>query len=346
MSTKTVRSVVALIGAALLTLVAQPAIAAVNIGSSDEWTVGGVNYGIEGGGGFYYTSTPSFSFYSWYSEYGEYFYGGGFSAFADSGPCDAATATAVTESNGDVVVTCEPAQMSPTDVWFTHSYRMYADQKLARHTFTLDNRGATALTGLNDPLNTISWELNWYNLQSSSVNPTSCASLTLSDNWLMGARNSNSTIAGFAWQAAGGNALDFTGDCSGGGQEAKFVKTGLAAGEKVTYMTVLATGEPEDTSAGAMSTAFEAFKSQMDFFDSLNETLCRGIAGGTAIEGWGTCTGEDSDPVEGGKDSDPVEGLAKTGPNSAIAATLVALSGLVLAAGVFMRIATRRHAQR
>ena len=334
------KTMLALVGAALtggMLLVAQPAIAAVNIGSSDEWTVGGVNYGIEEGGGFYYTSTPSFSTYAWYSEYGVYLYGGGFSAWTDSGPCNPATATEVTESNGDVVVTCEPAHMSPTEVWFTHSYRMYADQKLARHTFTLDNRGATTLTGLNNPLNTIGWELNEDALQSSSGNPTSCAGLTSSDNWLMSAASSNSTIAGFAWQAAGGNALDFTGDCSDGYREAKFVKADLAAGEKVTYMTVLATGEPAGTSAGDMTTAFNAFKPEMDLFDSLNETLCRGIADGTAIEGWGTCTAEDSNPVEE---------LAKTGANAEPVGLLLALGGLVLAVGLVARYElTRRNAQ-
>jgi len=335
---KSRKTMLALSGAVLtgvMALVAQPAIAAVNIGSSAEWTVGGVNYGIEEGGGFYYVDTPSFSTYAWYSEYGEYFYGGGFSAFTDSGPCDAATATAVTESNGDIVVTCEPAQMSPTDVWFTHSYRMYADQKLARHTFTLDNRGATTLTGLNNPLNNIGWELNEDDLQSSSDNPTSCASLTSSDNWLMSAASSNSTIAGFAWQAAGGNALDFAGDCSDGYQEAKFVKTDLTAGEKVTYMTVLATGEPAGTSVGDMTTAFEAFKPHMDLFDSLNETLCRGIADGTAIEGWGACTGEDSDQ------------LAETGANTERVGLLLALGALMLAVGLVARNGVpRRHAQR
>ena len=40
------------------------------------------------------------------------------------------------------------------------------------------------------------------------------------------------------------------------------------------------------------------------------------------------------------------EELAKTGPNSAVAATLAALSGLVLAAGVLTRVATRRHRAR
>jgi hypothetical protein len=337
---KSRKTLLALLGAALagvIALVAQPAIAAIS-NSTDEWTVGGVNYGIEENGGFFYTSTPSFSNYAWYSEYSDYFYGGGFSGYAYAGRCNPNTATAVTESNGDVVVTCEPDQMSPTDVWITHSYRMFADQKLARHTFSLDNRGATTLTGLNNSANNIGWELNEDDLQSSSGNLTSCANMTSSDNWLMAANSSNSTIAAFAWQAAGGNALDFSGDCSDGYQEAEFVKTHLGAGEKVTYMTVLATGEPEGTSAGAMTTAFDAFKTQMVFFDSLNETLCRGIDDGTAIEGWGTCTGEDSGPVEE---------LAKTGADSEPVGLLLTLGGLVLAVGLVARYElTRRNAQR
>jgi len=328
-------AVVGSVVTAAMLFAAQPASAAVDF-SSDEWTVGGVEYEIDGGGGYRYVSTPTFSNYSWYSEYGIYFYGGGFSTFADAGPCEEATANAVTESNGDVVITCEAAQMSPTDVWFTHSYRMYADQMLARHTFTLDNRGTTTLTGLNDSLNTVDWELDNDALQASSGNPTSCASLTSSDNWVMGANASDSTIAGYAWQAKGGTAFDFGGnDCTGGGNSAPFVKAELAAGEKVTYMTFVATGEPAGSTAGDMTTAFEAYKAQMASFDELNDTLCRGIDDGTVIEGWGTCGAAAADSA-----------LPDTGVSAPTAIALGAAGAGLLMAGIVTLIALRRRQAR
>jgi len=319
---------------------AQPALAAVDF-VNDEWAVGGVIYEIEEGGGYKYVQTPTYSNYSWYSEYGEYFYGGGFSGFSDSGPCDEATANVVTESNGDVVVTCEPAQMSPTDVWFTHSYRMYADQMLARHTFTLDNRGSTTLTGLNDAGNTLDWELDNTNLQATSGNPTSCASLASSDNWMMGAGTSASTIAGFAWQAKGGTAFDFAGNnCDNGGNSALFVKADLAAGEKVTYMTFVATGEPAGSTAGDMTTAFDAYKAQMASFDELNDTLCRGIADGTVIEGWGTCGSPAPTPA-------PTPSLPTTGVDPAVMASSIAIaSGLLIAGAFALTMVRRRQARR
>ena len=332
------RMKLAVVGAAVtagMLFAAQSANAAVDF-SSDEWTVGGVEYEIDDGGGFRYVSTPTFANYSWYAEYGIYFYGGGFSSFTDSGPCEAATANAVTESNGDVVITCETAQMSPTDVWFTHSYRMYADQMLARHTFTLDNRGTTTLTGLNDSLNTVDWELDNHALQASSGNPTSCVGLTSSDNWVMGAFNSDSTIAGYAWQAKGGTAFDFGGnDCSGGGNSALFVKADLAAGEKVTYMTFVATGEPAGTTAGDMTAAFEAFKAQMASFDQLNETLCRGIDDGTVIEGWGTCGAPAPNPA-----------LPDTGVSAPTAIALGSAGTGLLMAGIITLIVVRRRQAR
>ena len=65
-------------------LAAQPASAAVVFGGATTWTVGGVKYqidnsGSDGKGGFRYVKTPTYSNYSWYSEYSESFYGGGFS---------------------------------------------------------------------------------------------------------------------------------------------------------------------------------------------------------------------------------------------------------------------------
>jgi LPXTG-motif cell wall-anchored protein len=319
---------------------AHPASAAVDFRTT-SWTVGGVEYeidnsGSDGKGGFRYVKTPTYSNYSWYSEYSVNFYGGGFSGYNGSPKCLSATATEVTESNGDVVITCQPFQMSPTDVWFTHSYRMYADNMLARHTFTLDNRGTTTLTGLNDSGNTVDWELDNTTLIASSGNPTSCASLTSSDNWIMGSSDSDSTIAGYAWQAKGGSAFDFGGDdCTNGGNSSTFVKADLAAGEKVTYMTFVATGEPAGTTAGEMTTAFEAFKAQMASFDELNDTLCRGIDDGTVIEGWGTCGAPAPNP-----------GLPDTGVSAPTAIALGAAGAGLLMAGIITLIALRRRQAR
>jgi LPXTG-motif cell wall-anchored protein len=210
---------------------------------------------------------------------------------------------------------------------------MYADNMLARHMFTLENRGLTAMTGLNDSNNTIGWELNYTNLSASSGNPTSCASLTSLDNWLMGAKTSNSTIAGFAWQAKGGTAFDFGGfNCESGGNYTPFVKADLAPGEKVTYMTFLATGEPAGTTAGDMTTAFEAYKAQMALFDELNDTLCRGIDDGTVIEGWGTC------PVPAA--------LPDTGADAAVMGSSIAIGSGLLIAGALALIMVRRRQAR
>jgi hypothetical protein len=319
-------------------LAAQPASAVVVFGGATTWTVGGVKYQIDNSGsdakgGFRYVQTPSYSNYSWYSEYSEDFNGGGFSGYNGSPKCLSATATEVTESNGDVVISCQPFQMSPTDVWFTHSYRMYADHMLARHMFTLDNRGATTVTGLNNSNNSMSWELDNDSLQASSGNATSCASLTASDNWLMGAATQNSTIAGFAWQAKGGTAFTFAGnDCTIGSNSALFVKASLAAGEKVNYMTFVATGEPAGNTAGDMTAAFDAYKAQMASFDQLNDTLCRGIADGTAIEGWGTCSGPAS--------------LANTGVSETSAIALGAAGGGLLVVGIVTLLIVRRRQTR
>jgi len=328
----------AVVGAAVtagMLFAAQPANATVDI-ANGEWTVGGVIYQIEANGGFLYVSTPNYDNYSWYSEYGTDFYGGGFNDANEGGKCDYDTATEVTESNGDVVITCEPSQIRSTDVWFTHSYRMYADNMLARHMFTLDNRGATAVTGLDDSENGLSWELDSTNLSASSGNPTSCESLTSSDNWVMGASNSDSTIAGYAWQAKGGSAFDFGGlDCTIGGNYSPFVKAELAAGEKVTYMTFVATGEPAGSTAGDMTTAFEAYKAQMASFDELNDTLCRGIDDGTVIEGWGTCAAAATDAA-----------LPDTGVSAPTAITLGAVGSGLLMAGIITLIALRRRQAR
>jgi LPXTG-motif cell wall-anchored protein len=215
---------------------------------------------------------------------------------------------------------------------------MYADNMLARHTFTLDNRGTTTLTGLNNSLNSVDWELNNDALQASSGDPTSCANLTSSDNWIVGANASNSTIAGYAWQAKGGSAFDFGGDdCTIGSNSSVFVKAELAAGEKVTYMTFVATGEPAGATAGDMTAAFDAFKAQMASFDQLNATLCRGIADGTAIEGWGTCPG----PASPGPAS-----LANTGVSESSAIALGAAGGGLLVVGIVTLLIVRRRQTR
>lgn len=319
-------------------LAAQPASAAVVFGGGATWTVGGVIYEIENSssnaiGGFAYVVTPSFSGYSFYSEYARYFGGGGFSAVNDEGQCLSATATQVTESNGDVVISCEPNQLGSTDVWFTASYRIYADNKLARSMFTLENRGTSAVSGLSDSGNSLDWEMNYSNLQASSNNSSSCSALTASDNWVMTARTSDSTIAGYAWQAKGGQAFDFAGNnCSTGFNQSHFVKESIAPGEKLAYMTFVATAEPASTSNADMTAAFAASVAKMSAFDELNSTLCRGIADGTVIEGWGTCPGSAS--------------LPDTGASTALIGSSVAIgSGLLIAGALALVIARRRQAR-
>jgi hypothetical protein len=109
----------------------------------------------------------------------------------------------------------------------------------------------------------------------------------------------------------------------------------LAAGEKVNYMTFVATGEPAGTKAGDMTTAFDAFKAQMASFDQLNDTLCRGIDDGTVIEGWGTCGAAAADSA-----------LPDTGVSAATAIALGAAGAGLLMAGIITLIVLRRSQAR
>jgi len=97
-------------------------------------------------------------------------------------------------------------------------------------------------------------------------------------------------------------------------------------------MTFVATGEPAGSTAGDMSTACDAYKAQMATFDQLNDTLCRGIADGTAIEGWGTCPGPAS--------------LANTGVSESSAIALGAAGGGLLIVGIVTLLIVRRRQTR
>jgi LPXTG-motif cell wall-anchored protein len=109
----------------------------------------------------------------------------------------------------------------------------------------------------------------------------------------------------------------------------------LVAGEKVTYMTFIATGEPAGTSSGEMDTAFAEAVTEMAAFNELNDTLCRAIDDGTVIEGWGTCGAPAPDSE-----------LPDTGADTAVAGSLVSVASGLLIAGALALIVVRRRQTR
>lgn len=283
-------------GALVTLMVAAPAYASIDF-SSATWSVGDVNYqyedtGVDTYGGIQHTTTTTQSNYSLgYEE--TFFYGGDLGPFDNYGYCYGATATETTESNGDVVITCPAYEMS-NNLWLSHEYRMYDDQKLWRHIFTVENRG-TSTANLDAASQLTYLYLYQYasdNAVASSnatADPTGACTMTSSDHWLVNAGASDTTITGWAFQAPNGTAWDGTGeDCSGNPSVYMTADT-LDAGAKLNFLTFIATGEPAGTTSGDMDTAFASFVSGMSAFDSLNDTLCRGVADGTPFEGWGTC---------------------------------------------------------
>jgi LPXTG-motif cell wall-anchored protein len=73
----------------------------------------------------------------------------------------------------------------------------------------------------------------------------------------------------------------------------------------------------------------------MASFDQLNETLCRGIDGGTVIEGWGTCGAPAPNPA-----------LPDTGVSAPTAIALGLAGAGLLMAGIITLVALRRRQAR
>ena len=310
---------------------ASPAFAAVDF-DNGTWLVGGVNYQFEYDqdgytyGGVEQLTTPTQSNYELYYE--EFYSSGGDFNSGDYAECLGTTATETTESNGDVVITCEPYQMnSDSNIWATNSYRFYNDQKLTRHVLTLENKG-TASFDLGDPY--FYYYFSNYDKTASSSDPTSCANMTADDHWAMTAATQDSVINGYAWQAAGSTTFTTAGeDCTGDDLSAYLTNTTMAAGEKRTYMSLVTTAEPAGTSSGDTDTAFATALTQMSSFDSLNDTFCRGIDG-LVIDGWGTCPAS----------------LPDTGANSAVMGSSIAIgSGLLIAGALALVMVRRRQAR-
>jgi len=327
-------------GALATVLVSSPAFAAIDF-SSASWTLSDVNYGYESSGvdtygGIEYVTTTTQSNYSLgYEE--TYFDGGDLTAFNDYGYCYGADASETTETNGDVVITCAPYEMA-NDLWLTQEYRMYDDQKLWRHIFGIENRGTSAANLDAASQGNYLYLYQYYsdNAISSSnptADPTGSCTMSASDHWVVNSASQNTTITGWAFQATGGTAWDGTGeDCSDSPSVYVTADT-LAAGAKLNYMSLIVTGEPAGASTGDMDTAFDSFVAGMSAFDSLNDTLCRGIADGTSFDGWGTC-------------GPATPELPNTGVNGAETSIATGVAMLVLAAGVaFAVIARRRQAQ-
>ena len=314
-------------------LVANPALAAIDFDTA-SWTVGGVNY--EFGIGPKNITTPTQSNGSFDSQW---------TAWGDVqgmdltyGLCPGASATESTESNGDVIIECAPLQFSPTDVWFTQSFRFYNDEPLSRTMMSFENRGATDIrfTGGGN-LNSSSLSFKMRDNSASSSNNSTCANLRTDDNWIAMAGSSNTTITGVAWQARGETAVDASTRSCTIANNIYVLPTleTLPAGATVNYMNFIATDEPALATQESMDEAFAAFKVKMASFDSLNDMLCRGLDAN--IEGWGTCVRANSGPG-----SNPEE-LAKTGASSSVNATSLLMATGLLAAGIFAMIASRRR---
>jgi hypothetical protein len=314
------------------------AFAAINFGSA-TWLVGGVNYQFFAIGSFATgadkLTTPTQANNS-LAFSGSIWEGGDFAAYAGFGACVGATATESTEADGDVVITCAPLQFTPTDVWYSQSFLLYNDEPVMRSVFSLENRGALAVD--LDPAaqrNLVKIYDNSAQKGASSKDPLSCFSMTAEDHWAVFAGLSNTTISGVAWQAEGGTAFTTLGEDCTGGLEAYPTMDSLAAGEKVIYMTFIATGEPAGTSSGEMDTAFAEAVSEMAAFNELNDTLCRGIDDGTVIEGWGTCGAPAPNPE-----------LPDTGANTAVKGSSIAIgSGLLIAGALALVMVRRRQAR-
>ena len=316
-----------------LSVTSTPAFAAINFDTA-TWTVGGVNYQFESGydatedsyGGVEYLTTPTQANASLLYEE-TYWDQNGFAGFNDYGYCLSATATEATEANGDVVITCPATKMGSTDVWLSHSYLFFHDEPLTRHVYSLENRGTTAVDLTN---NFVTFYTNKSPTKgASSSDPASCASMTADDHWAVFAGSADTTITGIAWQAHGQTTFTSLGENCTSLTNAYITSRSLAAGETVNYMTFIATGEPAGPSSGEMDTAFAIAVTEMAAFDSLNDTLCRGIDG-LVVEGWGTCT----------------LSLPDTGASAAVVGSSIAIgSGLLIAGALALVMVRRRQAR-
>jgi hypothetical protein len=313
-----------------LSLTSAPAFAAINFDTA-TWSVGGVTYQFESNGsdtygGIEYPVTAAQDDYAFgYEE--QYFGGREFDSYEDYGYCLGATATEMTEANGDVVITCEAYELEE-GIWFTNSYRLYNDQPLARHVTVVENRGNAPIDMdiANDNTFVIYFWFDDAAKRASSNDPLTCSSLDANDNWVIAAGSDDTTIAAMVWQAKGATALSAEGENCGAPYVAA-TKDTLGVGEKVNYMTFIATSAPAGSSSAEMDTALASAISQMSAFDSLNDTLCRGI-NGFVLEGWGTC------------------GLAETGMDSAQLGSALALGASLAAVGTVALVANRRRTAR
>lgn len=317
---------------------AGPAMATIDF-SSASWTVNDVIYSFESTGsdtygGIEYTETTTQSTAS--LGYEETNWGGGdLSGWNTYGYCYSTDATETTEANGDVVITCAPYELD-NDVWFSQEYRMYSDHKLWRHIQTLENRG-TAAADLDaaDQYNYLYMYQSESGLAVASSDPTpadpSTCLMTSDDHWMVFAGDSDTTITGWAFQAAGETTWDGDGQDCASSPSVYLATDSLAAGQKMHFMSLIATGEPAGSTTGDMDTAFAAFVTGMSDYDKLNDTLCRGLADGTAIAGWGTCG-----PAA----------LPDTGVNSTTATvTGIGAMAALLAGAAVLIVVRRRQAQ-
>jgi hypothetical protein len=321
-----------------LVFVPSVAYAAVDF-TTANWSVGGVTYQFwESGGdaaGLEEMSSNTYPNFSY--GYDETDWGGGdLSSFNDFATCSASTATATTESNGDVLITCAPFQMGSSDAWFSESYLFYNDQKLARHFFSLENRGSSVIQlNPSDNQNSAYFYFDRTGKNASSSDSTGC-SLVANDNWVLSADTSDTTISGVAWQASGGTAFSTAGQNCVSDFRAYVTKSDLAIGETVNFMTFVKTFDPNGSTVSDMNTAFASAITAMSGFDSLTTTLCRGIED-LVVDGWGDCSEALTEDSSGG------EPLAPTGGRVADVALSAAVGAVLLWAGVFGLTRIRRR---
>ena len=308
-----------------------PAFAAIDFETA-TWSVGGINYELENDdsdaymGALQYMQTDTQSNYEAY--YGAEFYTSNGDVDADYPMCYSALSTETTDAaTGDVTISCGEAPWSDNDpdLFASGSTRFYNDIPMARNVYVLENRGTTDID-LGIPYFYEYFEN--YDRGASSEDPTSCAALTAEDHWVVSSDDDDSMVIGYAWQALGASAFDVTGEnCTNSDIETFLTDTIIPAGKTLTIMNFQYSVDGGSSTAD-MNAAYAELLPKMAMFDTLDDTLCRGIEAGTEITGWGTCA---------------ATALPDTGADTSVIGASSAIAAGLLAAGALALIMVRRR---
>jgi len=312
-----------------------PAFAAIDF-STATWSVGGINYEFENDGSDAYMGALQFMTTSTQSNYAAY-YGAEMYVNNDSSGnveddypyCFEDLATEATDAvTGDVTISCGEYAWSDTDpdLFASGSTLLYNDIPMARNVYVLENRGTTDV----DLGETYFYEsMDSANRGATSEDPTSCGALTAEDQWLVSSDTANSMIIGYAWQAHGATVWDSTGEDSCDSYAYTYLTdTILPAGKTLTVMNFQYSVDG-GSSTEDMDAAYAALLPTMAMFDTLDDTLCRGIEG-IEIAGWGTCAAA-------------APALPDTGADTSVIGASVAISAGLLGAGVLALVMVRRR---